>query len=140
MSKLKSIILTFENCDSMEIQSKYIRGLHIKGISDSIEHLNYEDEEVETYKSTQDIYFIVKKSTKLRYNPFNFENEEVIFNRLTEFDDITHVTLVYSDESRQTIAVPYEEGYGDDNNNNYQSYTYIHGFDELIINIKEEEK
>lgn len=100
--------------------------------------LNYEDEEVETYKSAQDIYFIVKKSTKLRYNPFNFENEEVIFNRLTEFDDITHVTLVYSDESRQTIAVPYEERYGGDNN--YQSYTYIHGFDELIINIKEEEK
>lgn len=137
MSKLKSIILTFENCDSMEILAKYIRGLHIKGISDSIEQLNYEDEEVETYKSAQDIYFIIKKSTKLRYNPFNFENEEVIFNRLAEFNDITYITLVCSDESRQTIAVPYEEGRGGDNK--YQSCTYINGFDELIITIKKDD-
>lgn len=140
MKKLKSIILTFENCDSMEIPAKYIRNLYIKRASDIIEQVYYADKdrevEIETYKSAQEIYFIVKDSTNLTYKPFNLFESDTVFNRLMEFSDITHITLVYFDGSRQTITVPYKDEYNDDNK--YQSVTYVRGFDDLIINIEEE--
>lgn len=141
MSKLKRIILTFENCDSMEIQSKYIRNLYIKRASDIIEQVYYADKEreveVETHKSAEEIFFIIKESKTLTYKPFNLFELDTVYNRITKFPDITHITLVYSDESKQTIAVPYEAEYNDDNK--YQSVNYIRGFDDLIIRIEEEE-
>lgn len=134
MKKLKSIILAFENCDTMEINVDYIRGLTINGITESIGQINYYEKDIETHKSAKEVYFIIKESTKLEYNPFNFEDEEVIFNRLTEFNDITHITLVYFNEQKQTFLVPYEEvGNG---NNEYQLTEYVRGFDELIISIE----
>ena len=134
MKELKSIILTFENTDSMEINADYIRGLSINGITKSIGQIDYYEKDIEEQKSAQEVYFIIKESTKLKYNPFNFENKEIIFNRLIEFKDITHITLVYSNEQKQTFSVPYEEvGNG---NNEYQLVEYVRGFDELIIGIE----
>lgn len=140
MKKLKNIILTFENCDSMEILAKYIRSLYIKKASDIIEQVYYADKdrevEIETYKSAQEIYFIVKDSKNLTYKPFDLFESDTVFNRLMEFSDITHITLVYFDGSRQTITAPYEDEYNDDNK--YQSTIYVRGFDDLIISIEEE--
>lgn len=134
MKELKSIILIFENTDSMEINANYIRGLSINGITKSIGQINYYEKDIEEQKSVQEVYFIIKKSTKLKYSPFNFENKEIIFNRLIEFKDITHITLVYSDESRQTFLVPYKEISGGDND--YQLVEYVRGFDDLIVSIE----
>ena len=134
MKELKSIILTFENCDSMEISIKYISGLHIRGISDSIEQVNYSSGEIETRKSAENIFLTVRNSKKLTYKPFNLFESDTVFNRITKFPDITHITVVYSDESRQKIAVPYEPVHGDDNK--HQSVTYLHSFDDLVVTIK----
>lgn len=138
MKKLKSIILIFENGDSMEIPAKYIRNLYIKRASDIIEQVYYTGKEqgveVNTYKSKEEIYFIIRESKTLTYKPFDFLDSQTVFDRITEFPDITYITLAYSDESRQMIPVPYEAEYNDDNK--YQSVTYINGFDDLVINIK----
>lgn len=134
MKELNSIVLIFENTDSMEINADYIRGLSINGITKSIGQIDYYEKDIEEQKSAQEVYFIIKESTKLKYNPFNFENKEIIFNRLIEFKDITHITLVYSDESRQTFLVPYKET--GDGNNDYQLVEYVRGFDDLIVSIE----
>mgnify|MGYP007086364494 CR=1 FL=1 len=134
MKELKSIILTFENCDTMEIDAGYIRGLTISGITETIEQINYDKKDVGTCKSAEEVYFIIKESTRLKYNRFNTFDADIIFNRLVEFKDITHLTLVYSNEQRQTFLVPYEEvGNG---NNEYQLTEYVRGFDELIVSIE----
>lgn len=134
MKELNSIVLIFENTDSMEINADYIRGLSINGITKSIGQIDYYEKDIEEQKSAQEVYFIIKESTKLKYSPFNFENKEIIFNRLIEFKDITHITLVYSNEQKQTFSVPYEEV--GDGNNKYQLVEYVRGFDELIIGIE----
>ncbi len=134
MTELKSIILTFENTDTLEIDLKYIRDLYIKHGFNTIEQLNYEGREVRTCTNAQEVYFVIKESKKLSYKPFNFFDVQSVYSRLTEFNDITHITLVHFYGSEKTISIPYEEGYND---NKYQTTKYLQDSDKLVISIKE---
>ncbi len=104
---LESIEFTFENCESFEISVKYIGRLMIDTFERTIERvacnavlelITARNVQMEIFSEADEPYatFGVKEKTK--------------FQRLTDWNDITHLALKFSDGSEDYIGVLYDEG------------------------------
>ena len=104
---LESVEFVFENCESFEIDVKYIGRFLIDTFSRSIERVacNAVLELITANRLQMEIFSEADEP----YPTFGVQ-EKTKFQRLTEFSDITHLALKYSDGSEDYIGIFYDEG------------------------------
>ena len=116
MKDIKKIELVFENCDYVEIQPEDIACNSIS-----------------KYKVIDDMVIILTRNANKQYKPFGFiKNKEYIFDRITEWDDITSIDITYKDDTIDHITVTWT-GNSDYNNDSQHSLLTPQG--NLIIVI-----
>jgi hypothetical protein len=128
--KIKNIELILENCDSFKLEPKHFKGLILNNITDKL-YVNcyqYTDGEINRFKDCKHF------SIELNESSFELEsdmvNEKLIKRLLTP--DIVYVELIYDDDSKENIYVPFEGEY----NNKLQTTKFINN--KIIIEISYE--
>ena len=114
--KVKKIILCFENCEICELTSNMFKYLMIQGIQTDIDINCYQYENGEMHKMKTCKYFGITIN-ELGLNTILGWNKDTLRKRLN-FNDITSIELVYSNNKKEKIYVPWCEY--DDFTNKYQ--------------------
>ena len=92
MKEVKLISLTLENCEDIPIDRKYVGEFLCNNINED---------------------------ANVKYACFGQESEDTVFDRLMKCPDIVGVEVVYEDDSRDHLLVPWNED--NDYTNTYQS-------------------
>lgn len=122
---LKELEIVFENCDSVVISGDYINNLYLGDIVESIRI--FHSKEVDNYRMAKDVYICI--SLKLKRENFLTEFKENAWKRLVKGKDITQIHLIYSDDSKESFFVDWNEE--SEFSNIYQIVT----FDRLSLKI-----
>lgn len=122
---LKELEIVFENCDSVVISGDYINNLYLGDIVESIRI--FHSKEVDNYRTAKDVYICI--SLKLKRENFLTEFKENAWKRLVKGKDITQIHLIYSDDSKESFFVDWNEE--SEFSNIYQIVT----FDRLSLKI-----
>lgn len=137
---LKTVTLTLENCETIEIPRKFIGEFEISGTGKKISRLgcNY----IGAYETADFVMMEIFKEADVRTRPFGFDDEDAdsVFGRLTKYADVTHVGLEFDDGTKASYAVDYDEGeqagiLGADNVN---QKTYVSGLGNLYLLISKD--
>jgi len=136
MKDVKSIILGLENCENIEIESKYIGLFLIKDIHQIVGRIACNS--ISKYDEVGTVAVEIYKESNLKeYYPFGSNCDRVnIFERLNKFKDITSISLVYDDDSKEDYWVVFNEE--DDQENDYQK-NYISDLGNLYIVVSKTE-
>ncbi|KAF6626970.1 hypothetical protein H6F38_23220 [Paenibacillus sp. EKM208P] len=108
MKKYKTIILGFENCESLSFTSDEIEQFFIGKIYTSIHTLS--DNMVDEFRSSKYFSIKIKSSGNQNYYPFE-QNESVSvlkFERLNMSKNIVSVRVVYEDDTETDVYVPWD--------------------------------
>ena len=107
MKNIESIILHCENCESIEIEGRYIGEIFISGIQENIRrHGNA----IRNYKSCKDFVLEIHRDANKKYKTFGMISDDVLFTRIINTRDIVSITIKYDDKSiDDDIHVPYKE-------------------------------
>lgn len=121
MKNIESIILHFENCESIEIEGRYIGEIEVRGLKQVISrHGNG----IRDYRICDDFVLEIHKDADKRYKSFGMISDDVLFNRLMNTRDIVSITIKYNDGSIDNdIYVPYHE---EENTFSMNKYQYIY--------------
>lgn len=120
MSKVSKIELILENLEVITIDSEDIGGIDIGDIKTRVQRMACNS--INKYSYSDDIAIEIRKSANKLFNYFEIEGaEELIFNRLTQCNDIASIEIHYEseDDKSELILVNYDERYG--NNVNQKS-------------------
>ena len=128
------IILMTENCESIKIDEKYIKTLHIQNIMESITKC-YHNDEINTYKICKKFNLILSADCNDYYcsNGNSFKSNFKLFDRLIKWKDIVSVHIFYSEDNIQKsviMNVPYD---GDEINKKMNCYINKDGNLQIII-------
>ena len=104
MDKVKSVDITFENCEDYNIPFKYINKMIINGFKKQLYFQNNAGECFETYSCN---YIAIKIDVHVESTPW-FDFSESFTERLIKYNDITQITLNYEDNSKFNFCVPWE--------------------------------
>ena len=116
MSKnLKTVVLFFENLEYVVLPSFYFLELQVK------------EEQTTTFTISEQANRSVAQFEGDFYRPL------LLFERLTKYSDITHIELVYDDETTEEFELNWSEE--DDEYNRYQTFSFTDTGD-LHIEIK----
>lgn len=127
MENIKYITIDFENCECITFPITVFGECHLDNISTSIDRvaMNAICKSVFARTIALEIFF---PEAENEYVEREFFGEKyTVLQRLTSYRDITHITLTYQDDSKETFAVDYEDEVkgqlGSDNKNqkNYVS-------------------
>ena len=107
MKNIESIILHFENCESIEIEGRHIGEIEIRGLKQCIgRHGNG----IRNYRICDDFVLEIHKDADKRYKSFGMISDDVLFNRLLNTKDIVSITIKYNDGTiDDDIYIPYKE-------------------------------
>ena len=107
MKNIESIILHFENCESIEIEGRHIGEIEVRGLKQCISrHGN----SIRNYRICDDFVLEIHKDADKRYKSFGMISDDVLFNRLLNTKDIVSITIKYNDGTiDDDIYVPYNE-------------------------------
>ena len=110
---LKSIELTFENIDYIIIPVQYFAddfGIHI-----IINSCSVSENMVSNRKTAESVMFVLKKAANHAALTFagdvhvmQYEGES-LFERICRYSDITHIKMIYEDETFEEYTVAWEE-------------------------------
>ena len=119
MKNIESIILHCENCESIEIEGRYIGEFEIIGLKNVIKrHGN----EIKEYRICEDFILEIHKDADKKYKSFGMISDESLFVRLMDTRDIISITIKYNDKTiDDDIYLPYKE-----EDNTYQKNRYQH--------------
>ena len=108
--KLKQINNILENCEVISVPIERIGNFYFKNITKNY-WFDETDSELDTDYTTNEFYIVlpVKANIFLKADYQNVFSDYKVFDRLTEYRDITHIDLIFTDDTSQYIAVPYEE-------------------------------
>lgn len=108
--KLKQIDIVLENCEVITIPVERISNFYFKNITTNY-WFDETDSEIDADYATDEFYIILPDEANifLKADYQNIFSDYKIFDRLTEYQDITHIDLIFTDGTSQYIAVPYEE-------------------------------
>ena len=127
MKELKGVELTLENCEFVKVPVSKISYMTLEGITRELTKHYYTD------KVSEDDYcshFNIEIKNPKEIKAYNGLGETVtVYEMLTEYPDITVVTLVYEDGSEEDYRVEFSEG----SYNDYQHTNYLERIDELHI-------
>lgn len=132
-----NIEFVFENCDYLDIDSKYIGMIRINEIYESIRRTACNC--IEKYKGTNLFFIEIFKSGNTLFKSFEKdESKETKFERLANFNDITSIVITFSDDSKEEYYVDYNGAYCEESNVNQSSM--ISDIGNLYILITNPEK
>lgn len=115
MQNINSIMITFENCESINVDGKYIGNFYITNITRNI----YKAGSIFMNQRKCETFFIelLPEVDKLKDDGL-FEEYTSVFNRIQRHD-IVDITLCYTDGTNEQFYVDWNEN--DDYINSYQS-------------------
>ena len=138
MNELYYIEITFENCETMSIDAQDINYIYIDGITDSYCFRRYSEDNVfeSDIKECKHFVIILEETADIEHKAFGVDDDvkETVFQRLTEFNDITSIEL-HKEKENITIQVPWN--YENEEINSWQESKLINNNKQLRIEIKE---
>lgn len=123
MSKhIKEIEFVFENCEVIIFKPEELGEFHIGNIKESIDRIA--SNSITTSRVADDIAIEIFK--KAQFKPSWMESGKDIdcFKRISDFHDLTHFNLVYTDNTEDYISVVWEDAGNNDEINAYQGEMY----------------
>ena len=123
--KCTHIILTFENCDALEIPLKHIIACHISKISKNVGITNQSSWD---YFGCDSAYLELTYGALLKETGFGFDVKE----HLVGFHDVTAITLSYDDKTSECFYVPWN--HESEMTNSFEIDTFAK--DRIIVNIE----
>lgn len=115
MKNIESIILYCENCESIEIEGRYIGEIELIGLKQIITRYG-------EYRICEDFILEINRDADKKYKSFGMISDEILFERLINIRDIVSITIRYNDGSLEdNMYMPYRE-----EENNYQTNRYQH--------------
>ena len=136
--KLKQIDIVLENCEVISVPIERVHHFYANNITNNI-GLNEITETLDTVFYTDELEIVLRQeaNVELKQDCENgIFNDCKVFDRLTRFNDITHIDLIFADDTNIYLSVPYEE----ENpavlgSPNLYQYSEMNGNGELRINI-----
>ena len=134
--KLKQIDIVLENCEIIKIPIEQVHHFYANNITNDI-GLITETLNIMFYTDELEIVLRQEANVELKQNYDNgIFNDCKVFDRLTRHNDITHIDLIFTDDTNMCLSVPYEE----ENpavlgSPNLCQYSEMNGNGELRINI-----
>jgi hypothetical protein len=102
--KLKRLEIVYENCETCAIPVKNIRSLYVRDITTSLSLMGnvniYEEKSAKSFCVIFD-----KAEYKTHFGDYEQSN---FLDRTYAFNDITHIALVYEDDSEDYLGVEYK--------------------------------
>lgn len=136
--KLKQIDIVLENCETIKIPIEQVHHFYANNITNNI-GLNEIAETLDTVFYTDELEIVLRQEANVELKQ-DYENgifnDCKVFDRLTRHSDITHIDLIFTNDTNMYLSVPYEE----ENpavlgNPNLCQYSEMNGNGELRINI-----
>lgn len=135
MKNIESIILHCENCESIEIEGRYIGEFEIRGLKDVIKrHGN----SIKEYRTCENLVLEIYRDADKKYKSFGMISDQTLFVRLMDTRDIVSITIKYNDGTiDDDIYIPYNEQENTFSINEYQHVYYSIPHDLYIVCSKE---
>lgn len=122
MSKrIKEIEFVFENCEVIRFKLEELGEFHIGKITESIDRVALNS--IAKSRIADDIAIEIFKKAQFKPSVMESGEDTDYFKRISEFHDITHFNLIYTDDTEDYIGVVWEDA-GNDEINAYQKEMY----------------
>lgn len=134
MKHVKLVEFVFENCESFEIESKYFGGFQMDNITTSIARIACNS--ISKMQTVHTVVFEIFGEANVQYSAFGGAEKEYKLHRISEWNDITQLTLHYDDGTKENFFVDYDDGGNDGlgaENKNQKSYISAPGNLYLVI-------
>lgn len=109
--KLKQIDIVLENCETIKIPIEQVHHLYANNITNDI-WFDVNNETLDTISRTDELEIILRQEANVELKQ-DYENgifnDCKVFDRLERFNDITHIDLIFTDDTDMYLSVPYEE-------------------------------
>lgn len=147
---LKSINITFENCDYIKINTDAIAYIELNNITKQVVLLKTKINRIKEYDVVGKLeigIFVDRLTEKNHYstlkntNEENFEDdkpepEESVKDILLKYKNIIWIDLIYEDETIQKYSVDWKDGSGEQENigqkNELKDYATINGIENIL--------
>ncbi len=135
MSEVKYIELVFENCEEVRIDRKDIGCFWCTDVCSTI--ARYACNSIDKKQFCKELYIEISPDANKQFVSFGKETGRTIFQRIQEWNDITHIAVYYEDGTDDYIAL--EWGDNNDFTNTYQS-SVIGEFGSLHVLVSQYKK
>lgn len=108
MKNISHIKLVFDNCEEVRIDAKYIGTLAITGIKDEI--VRVACNAICGIRVADEVAVEIFSEANRPFVSFGADTGMSVFDRILEWNDITHIDVVYVDGEDEYISVNYDEG------------------------------
>lgn len=141
MENIKFVTIEFENCECITLPITVFGECHLDNISTSIDRIamNAICKSIIAREIALEIFFPEAENEYIAIEIFS--EKSTILQRFTAYRDITHITLTYQDDSKETFAVDYEdeiEGQLGSDNKNQKNYVSEYGNLYIVIDANKE--
>ncbi|UXU70182.1 hypothetical protein [Mammaliicoccus sciuri] len=114
MKKVKEIELVLENCEYIKIPTNHLANLIIEDIDISVRRTAMNS--IDKIQTANSIYIEITEPETIKTIGFFDEDDERspnCFERLTEYEDITSVIVIYDDDTKENYYVDsdWDNGY-----------------------------
>lgn len=120
-SKIKELVIVFENCESCKITPDMFSCLIVDGVKKEIRINCYQYENGELQELETCEYFHIKLNEK-GLNEKGWLEKRSLLDRVLDYSDITGVELIYENDEKEKILMPWNEE--DEYINKYQESNY----------------
>lgn len=146
MKHIRKIDIILENCECITLDAKYFGEFMLEGINEHIRRIASNSISKSKYANEVAIE-IFKEANNVEYSPFGSNKTSKIFDRLTQYNDITSFRVYYGneedikdkkrkkDEEKEEYEDIYISWYGDSDNENESQISYISSQGNLYIVI-----
>ena len=100
MKNVKSVNLVLENCEVINIEAKYFGQLLLEKIRTKVYRVAMNS--ISRMQVVNRVAIELFSEANVPYDSFGEESRETIFDRLTNYNDITQIELLYDDEGKDT--------------------------------------
>ena len=108
MKNISYIEFVFENCEEARVDAKHIGKLAITDIRDEIGRVACNA--ICKVRTANEVAVEIFSEANQRLSSFDTSTDKSIFDRILEWNDITHINVVYEDGEEEYICVNYDEG------------------------------
>jgi len=118
--KFKTLTLSFENCESLEIPAKAVKHVDLENITQDIH--SYHDSITASYVAKSSLLQLDIEALEELYPSFSEYQDEYDNNgldRLLDYSDVVSLIFITEDDHKTEVYVDWEDGY-DGQSNKYQ--------------------
>ena len=122
--KLKYLDIVFENCETCRLEPNMIYGCVLDGLHKNIgiNCFQYENGEIFEQTACDEFMMVINQKGLQQYSGFDDFKGKILEERIKS-KDITHVDLIYEDDTNDYITMNWEDDY-DEFTNKLQNNIY----------------